>query len=438
MVSHTTIPAHHLLDFFCDEEGSCALTVLVRGFRFHIIADKDELNAGADATNRYHDLVRRFQSGDDKPVSSERKSNDSETDSGIDVSDGKMLDKENCLDPEEALQQWLLEPLEAEFVKLAEPHEEESVQEWYHGPTYFYNLVLKDDDHVEPIQLEEADDLTSRMQKLRPEMILPKYTTEKLNARTYQASELTVIGTSDQPPGTPYHPCRVRCKDSEQTFFLKIVDNSQPQPVKRELDILHQCMDLELNKQINIPSLEGLVTYDDATTTKSGQIRIMGFLLTDIPSPQPLTGMLDPSIPQDKRDRWAEEADRAKEVLHEHGIIWGDAKADNFVVDKDENLWIIDFGGSYTEGWVDAEIKETMEGDDMGTEKIVNALHDPVANTQSPDEDEENVGEEEAAVKAEAISSQANNANKRKREDHADNVLSDAELENSHKTAKRA
>ena len=30
---------------------------------------------------------------------------------------------------------------------------------------------------------------------------------------------------------------------------------------------------------------------------------------------------------------------------------------------------------------MDAELNETVEGDDMGTRKIVNALHDPNANT---------------------------------------------------------
>ena len=58
------------------------------------------------------------------------------------------------------------------------------------------------------------------------------------------------------------------------------------------------------------------------------------------------------------------------------------------MVDENENLWIIDFGGSYTEGWVDPELSETKAGDKMGLEKIVNALVDPDENTfDSEDED---------------------------------------------------
>jgi hypothetical protein len=61
----------------------------------------------------------------------------------------------------------------------------------------------------------------------------------------------------------------------------------------------------------------------------------------------------------------------------EHDIIWGDAKADNFMVDKNDELWIIDFGGSYTEGWVDPELSDTLEGDEQGLEKVQEALEHP-------------------------------------------------------------
>lgn len=84
-------------------------------------------------------------------------------------------------------------------------------------------------------------------------------------------------------------------------------------------------------------------------------------------------------------------------LLHENNIIWGDAKADNFMVDEDDRLWIIDFGGSYTEGWVDPELSETVEGDDMGVEKIVNALHDPVNNVEGGEDEAE---DEDGAAKS--------------------------------------
>lgn len=395
MMASTNIPEWHVLDFFRDDTSSCALTVLVRGFRFHVIADKDNFPVSTSSGKTYNALIKRLESGKRSLISASDE-DECETDSGVDVSSNSSR-RQKQVDPEEALQRFVLEPLSAEFGKLSRDEDEETVQEWYNGPTYFYDLKIDANDDVEAIQLEATQDLTERMAKLKPEIAIPKYMTDKIVVRHYQASDLTVISTSDQPPGTPYHPCRVRTNDTNRTFFLKIVDHNQPQTVKRELDILYRAMKLELHKKINVPSLEGLVLFNDSELTKSGQKRMMGFLQTDITDAKPLTGMLDPAIEQGKRERWAEEAERTKEVLHEHDIVWGDAKADNFVVDNDDKLWIIDFGGSYTEGWVDPEMKETVEGDDMGTERIVNALEDPVANTYNPDEEDEDerMGEEE-------------------------------------------
>ncbi|KAJ1324932.1 Kae1-associated serine/threonine protein kinase [Microdochium nivale] len=79
--------------------------------------------------------------------------------------------------------------------------------------------------------------------------------------------------------------------------------------------------------------------------------------------------------------------EKAIEVLHDAGIVWGDAKADNFLVDRHSKLWIIDFGGSHTKGWVDPVLDETEEGDHMGVDKVVNALRDPENMTFDPDAD---------------------------------------------------
>ncbi|KAJ3456896.1 hypothetical protein MRS44_016919 [Fusarium solani] len=57
-----------------------------------------------------------------------------------------------------------------------------------------------------------------------------------------------------------------------------------------------------------------------------------------------------------------------------HGIIWGDAKADNVLIDKNDDAWIIDFGGNYTPGWVDEDKSGTLEGDKQGLASILDLL----------------------------------------------------------------
>lgn len=46
------------------------------------------------------------------------------------------------------------------------------------------------------------------------------------------------------------------------------------------------------------------------------------------------------------------------------------------------------------QGWVDPELNETMEGDEMGMRKIENALVDPEANTLAPEDGEDAEGDD--------------------------------------------
>lgn len=68
------------------------------------------------------------------------------------------------------------------------------------------------------------------------------------------------------------------------------------------------------------------------------------------------------------------------------------------MVDDRDRLWIIDFGGSYTEGWVEERLNETVEGDEMGVGKVVGALEDPDENTfdEEDEREEEKVGKRKA------------------------------------------
>lgn len=49
-------------------------------------------------------------------------------------------------------------------------------------------------------------------------------------------------------------------------------------------------------------------------------------------------------------------------------------KPDNILVDDSDDLWFIDFGGSFTYGWVDEDKAETIEGDCQGMERIIQFL----------------------------------------------------------------
>lgn len=76
----------------------------------------------------------------------------------------------------------------------------------------------------------------------------------------------------------------------------------------------------------------------------------------------------------DLRRRWASQIEESVKVLHQEGIIWGDAKAENVLIDKNDDAWVIDFGGSYTPGWVDPDKAGTLEGDKQGLRRIMDIL----------------------------------------------------------------
>ncbi|ATY59776.1 kinase-like domain [Cordyceps militaris] len=74
------------------------------------------------------------------------------------------------------------------------------------------------------------------------------------------------------------------------------------------------------------------------------------------------------------RRRWATQISGTVQILHDRNIVWGDAKADNVLIDMNDDAWVIDFGGSYTLGWVDKEIAGTVDGDMQGLSKIMSIL----------------------------------------------------------------
>lgn len=104
--------------------------------------------------------------------------------------------------------------------------------------------------------------------------------------------------------------------------------------------------------------------------------RLVGLLLTYIENKGTLGGVAPWSDCTDEdRLRWSMQIHNCVKCLHKAGVVWGDAKPDNVLVDMKGDAWLIDFGGSYTEGWVDEDKKETVEGDLQGVQRIDDWLH---------------------------------------------------------------
>ncbi|KAK0749404.1 hypothetical protein B0T18DRAFT_436944 [Schizothecium vesticola] len=117
-----------------------------------------------------------------------------------------------------------------------------------------------------------------------------------------------------------------------------------------------------------------LEAYKKMAISESGPraASFFGLLLTYIDHKAgPLSNRVDPAEPDVAlRTRWANQVEVAVSALHAAGIVWGDVKAENVLIDGDDNAWIIDFGGGYTRGWVDEKIAGTVQGDVTGLAKL--------------------------------------------------------------------
>jgi tRNA A-37 threonylcarbamoyl transferase component Bud32 len=77
-------------------------------------------------------------------------------------------------------------------------------------------------------------------------------------------------------------------------------------------------------------------------------------------------------VDHSRRLKWATQIKEMVDKLHKIGMVWGDGKPHNVLVHKDtDDAWLIDFGGPWTDGWVDEELRETREGDLQAVRRIV-------------------------------------------------------------------
>jgi serine/threonine protein kinase len=162
-------------------------------------------------------------------------------------------------------------------------------------------------------------------------------------------------------------PSKVQLVGTNHIFFLKLVGRGDKKLAKRELSNYEKIDDSGLDEELRISRLHGLVRDE------TGQV--FGLLLTYIDCRAlNLACALKSNVPLSLRRQWAAQVESTVERLHAAGIIWGDAKAANVLIDINKEAWVADFGGGYTEGWVDKESAGTVAGDLQGLAKIIDFL----------------------------------------------------------------
>lgn len=159
------------------------------------------------------------------------------------------------------------------------------------------------------------------------------------------------------PEDALFKPPKKVLIDKGQTacFFKRCHGSVQ---VTQELKTYKKIHAAGLDSQVNLCHVYNIVMDDNDF--------ILGILLTHIDCGRPLSTIVHPEEPNDPppalRERRMAQIEAALSALHANDMVWGDVKAENVLIDENDNAWLIDLGGGYTEGWVNKEVAGDREG----------------------------------------------------------------------------
>ncbi|KAK5053969.1 hypothetical protein LTR84_001931 [Exophiala bonariae] len=160
----------------------------------------------------------------------------------------------------------------------------------------------------------------------------------------------------------------LKVSEDGKVRVFKSANEANEYQLEREILVLQQISEkwkLDQPIQPRVPRFLGLVT---------SRGRIMGMLEEFIDGTELAQIGADKASPA-QCQKWKLQIEQSVSQLHENGIVWGDVKMANIMIDKADDAWLIDFGGSWTDGWIDKDLKETIEGDLQGLSKVVAILN---------------------------------------------------------------
>ncbi|KAB5583456.1 hypothetical protein GE09DRAFT_1078968 [Coniochaeta sp. 2T2.1] len=263
--------------------------------------------------------------------------------------------------------EWVTKPFEQLFAELAPspaPSNNDhanitvTLQE-YLFPDFFIFALDVVDEELQPRRIESKESPYSPSHVWLNDKEL-----DDLEKWTALCDPAGIILSFDNSEDALFKPPRKVLIDDGQTacFFKPCYSTVQ---TRNELDAYKKMASANLDPHSRVCRLFGVVMDDNGS--------VSGQLLTyiDHGGRRTLSSSVGPDHPSaSTRTKWMDQLEAALTELHKAGIVWGDAKAENVLVDREENVWIIDFGGGYTEGWVERQMAGTMEGDLAGMAKL--------------------------------------------------------------------
>ncbi|KAK2765472.1 hypothetical protein FQN54_008326 [Arachnomyces sp. PD_36] len=310
----------------CDK--SYYLTTRCNGKRFYFIVDAEELKHG--------ELKEEF----------------------IEMVENDDLELEN----------WVADAIVPVMRELApEAPESLTLAEFYNPETFLFKLVGSIDGELSCIRLPDDADPEAYNS---PKIPLSEVPAAQRMIPAIDASAIPIIRMDREYFGADT-PSKVLV-DGKRYQFKPVQDEHS---FLRELGILSKLSETGLNQKLRVPSIYSLVHY------AGDKGSILGFLMEVIQFKSTLHDLIShQKTEQHQREKWMGQIEDTVSQLHENGIVWGDVKPDNVLIDEEDNAWVVDYGGGFNlcfsvelqsySGFVDEGVTETIEGDIQGVSRI--------------------------------------------------------------------
>lgn len=252
---------------------------------------------------------------------------------------------------------WALEPCVPIFETVAPAPKENpkiTLQDFLYPKVFYYSLRAVDG-KLTPVQNEgRGAGMLPPGLKLDDSAFSPAWP-------SFLPVDIEICLTS--PEDSIFAPPSKVLVNGKTICFFKLYPDGNTKAALRELENYKLITYSNLDLEARICRLLGVVKDDEN--------QLIGLLLTYIECDFiTLACAVEPETPLCRKQKWVDQVTSTLKQLHKARIVWGDAKPDNILIDKNNDAWIIDFGGGYTRGFVEREKAGTIEGDLQGLKNI--------------------------------------------------------------------
>jgi len=272
-----------------------------------------------------------------------------------------LQDAPEHYDAEESLQDLILlptvMPVFATHAAAAEDADLLTLRKFYSPETNIFKLS-GDSNGIKAVRCPDDDARNARLLPQIPMSEVPN------NSKVLQLDVSTIrIVPSENPYADPISDNPSTISVGSIHYHFKVVQDHHS--FLREFAILLRLKEKRLTQKYRLPTIYSLVYYSDKPDC------ILGMLLNRINTEHTMAEWLrERNPPCSLKEKWYNQITNTVGVLHRHGIVWGDVKPENVVIDYDRNSWLIDFGGGFNCSYVDEDVMETTEGDLQGLSRM--------------------------------------------------------------------